>query len=142
MVTVKPMSEAKKNFEDSTTLVRGKYEAGINRADWATAAHSDQAEQNFASAMNDAIARKTRQSGVRGVSNESWKSRAKEKGAPNIAQNMRVSSGKWSQNVAPYFDTLENLSLPARTADPVQNVQRVVAVVEALVAKKRQLQGS
>ncbi len=142
MVDVKPISEAKDNYVKSTTLVRDRYEKGIKRGNWKENAGSSESEQLFAEQMQKAISNKSRQKGISKVSEGDWRDSALEKGAPVIAQNMKLSSGKWADNVQPFLDVMEGINLPAKVADVEQNIMnRSVPIAVALRKKKEQLRG-
>jgi len=131
---MKTKEEARTNLEQSLTYVGDRYKTGVARADWATAASSDQAEKNFADSMSKAISAKRRQLAVKQVSNSEWQSRAVEKGGAVIAERMRGSLDKQSQKWSPIYDRVVSdlARLPARTVDFRTNItNRVVGTVEA-----------
>jgi len=131
---MKTKEEAKANLEQSLTFVGDRYKAGVGRADWATAAASDNAEKNFATAMSNAIAKKTRQNGVKKVSNTTWQELAIVKGGAVIADRMRGALEKQAANFGAVYDKAMPMfrTLPARTTDFRTNItNRVVGSVEA-----------
>jgi len=131
---VKTKEEAKANLAASVSYIPDRYRNGIQRADWATAAGSDQAEKNFADAMGQAIAAKRRQAKVKQVSNTDWQAAAAGKGADVIGTRIRDSIEKQSARWAPIYDRVQAdiARLPARTVDFRSNVQnRVIGTVEA-----------
>ena len=74
------------------------------------------------------------------VSDEEFKSALVTKGAPRIATGMRAGGDKWEKNFSPYKDALEGVTLPAKTADPIANIDsRLKPVVQALVNKKNEI---
>ena len=81
---MKTKEEARANLEASVPYIGERYKAGVARADWATAAGSDQAEKNFAEKMSQAIAKKTRQAKIKLVSNSQWQELAINKGGAVI----------------------------------------------------------
>ena len=131
---MKTKEEAKANLEQSLTYVGDRYISAVKRADWSTKAGSDQAEKNFAEAMSQVIARKTRQINTKKVSNSSWQEAASTKGGAVIAQRMRESLDKQAAKWAPIYDSVTAAvqRLPARTVDFRTNItNRVVGTVEA-----------
>ena len=142
MVKVKPLSQAKDNYESAALGVRPKYEQGIKDADWAQNAGSDAAEKLYQEKLQASMARNARQRGIQNVSNGDWQQRTLSKGAPNIGQAMAQSGDKWQQGFQPYADVLESISLPDKVADPATNVaNRVTPIAVALSKKKISLQG-
>ena len=131
---MKTKEEASRNLEQSLAFVGDRYKVGVARADWATAAGSDQAESNYATAVAKAIAKKTRQMKVKQVSNSEWQSRAVEKGGAVIAERMRAALGKQAANWGPIYDRVvaDIQRLAPRTTDFRTNItNRVVGTVEA-----------
>jgi len=131
---MKTKEEARNNLEASLGYVSDRYKAGVARADWATAAASDQAERNFADAVSKAVSKKSRQLAVKQVSNSEWQSRAIEKGGAVIAERMRLSLDKQAAKWAPIYDRVVSdlARLPARTTDFRTNItNRVVGTVES-----------
>jgi len=129
----KSLAEARANFEASISYIPDRYSKGIDRADWATPAKSEQAEKNFADAMSKAITNKSRQKGVAEVTNEEWKDQAKTKGAPIIGERIRGALGTWESNFGPVYAQVQTkvAALPARTVNWRDNINnRLVPVVE------------
>ena len=132
-MTVKTKEEARANFEASISYIPSRYESGIDRADWATPAKSSAAEKNYADGVSKAVANKSRQKGIAGVSNEEWKNAAKTKGAPIIGERIRLSLDKWATHWGPMYDKVVSKvgALPPRTTDWRGNItSRLVPVVE------------
>lgn len=131
---MKTKEEARANLETSLAYVEGRYKTGVGRADWATAASSDHAEANFASAMSKAIAKKSRQTAVKLVSNAEWQRLSMEKGGAVIAERMRGALDKQSAKFGPIYDRVvaDVLRLAPRTTDFRTNItNRVVGTVES-----------
>ena len=131
---MKTKEEAKANLQASVTYIPERYRAGIARADWATAAGSDQAEKNFADAMGKAIAAKRRQAKVKTISNTDWQNAASKKGGDVIGTRISESIEKQSARWSPIYDrvTADVARLPQRTVDFRTNIQnRVIGTVEA-----------
>ena len=131
---MKTKEEARANLEQSLTYVEGRYKQGVERADWATPASSDQAEKNFADSMAKVIAKKTRQAKIKLVSNSDWQQKASVKGGAVIAGRMRDSLDKQSAKWSPIYDRVvaDLARLPARTVDFRTNItNRVVGTVES-----------
>lgn len=140
MVKVKPESEIKKNYEESTALVPQRYEAGIRTATWQSEALAGQGLYEEQMRRAEILARRSR--GIEKVSDEAWKSASISKGKNVIASRMKNASDKQVAGYRPYREALLGVELPPKTTDPMQNlINRAGAVVQALVNKKAELEG-
>lgn len=131
---MKTKEEAKANLAASVAFIPDRYRAGISRADWQTKAASESAEKNFADSMSRAIASKSRQVGVKKVSNAEWQAVASEKGGAVIGERIRSAIDKQAANWSPIYDAVQSTvgRLPARGIDFRANVtNRLLPVVEA-----------
>jgi len=131
---LKTKEEARANLEASVSFIPDRYRAGVGRADWQTKASSDNAEKNFADSMSRAIANKSRQNGVKKVSNADWQRVASEKGGAVIGERVRAAIDKQAANWSPIYDAVQTAvgRLPARGIDFRANVtNRLLPVVEA-----------
>ena len=129
----KTKEEARANFEASIAYIPSRYEAGVRKADWSTPAGSDAAERNYSDAISKAVAKKSRQIGVRKVSNSDWQTAAATKGAPIIGERIRSSLNKWAAEWGPMYDKVSAKvpTLPAATIDFRANINnRLVPIVE------------
>lgn len=134
MGTPRTIQEARANFIAAAPLVAERYRNGVNRADWESAASSQQAEANYSQGVQRAIQRGTRIQGIQRAGNQTWRNGATQKGAPVIGQRMQEAADKYVQNFTPIKQAIDNAvaQLPPRTLDPSQNVQnRVLPVVMA-----------
>jgi len=132
-LVVKTKEEARANFEASIAYIPDRYASGIRKADWATKAGSDQAEKNYAANVAKAITNKSRQKGVRAVSNSDWQTASITKGSPIIGERIRGALDKWASEWGPMYDTITAKvgTLPAKTTDFRANINnRLVPVVE------------
>jgi len=140
MVKVKPESEAKKNYEDSTALVPTRFEAGVKSATWQSEAKAGQDLYEAQMARPEILAR--RDKGIDKVSDEKWRTTTVEKGKSIIGSRMKAASDKQITNFRPYREVLTSVDLPPKTADPMANLMnRAGAIVKALVDKKKELEG-
>lgn len=130
----KTLTEARANFEGALGVIPERYKSGVNKADWATPAQSDQAEANFNAAMSRALSERRRQVNLKKVTNEEWRSGAINKGAMIIGERIRQALGKWEAKWGPMYDQVTRVvaTLPPRTVDPITNIdQRSKATVLA-----------
>jgi len=138
MVKIKPESDAKKNYEQSTSLVPERFEAGVKAATWQTAAKDGQDLYETKMRMDEVL--KRRGKGIDKVSDEQWRKETINKGKNIIGARMKDASEKQVANFRPYRDALTAVDLPQRTADPMANLMnRAGAVVKALVDKKKEI---
>ena len=138
MVKVKPESEIKKNYEDSTALVPARFEAGVKTAEWQDP--SIRGQDLYETRMRDDTVLKRRAKGIEKISDESWRTNTIKKGKPIIGARMKDASDKQVANYRPYREALLSVDLPAKVADPMQNlINRAGAIVQALVNKKAEL---
>jgi len=143
MVKIKSSAEIAKKWEDAIGRVPGAYKAGVTRTnDWAEKASSDEAESLWNAKIAEAAAAKRRQKAVSAVSNEDWKRAASEKGSARIGAGMTAAKSKRTSNFEPYRSAIEGVSLPAKSADPMANIDaRVKPIVSALVETKKGIKG-
>lgn len=130
---MKTKEEARANLEASITYIPDRYRAGVGKADWQAKAASDTAEKNFADAMSQAIAKKSRQLGVRKVANTEWQRLASEKGGAVIGDRIRGALDKQAAAWGPMYDAVTAAvpRLAPHTIDFRANItNRVVPVVE------------
>lgn len=111
------------------------------RRDWATATAA--AEGAYESGVTQAIAKKRFGKGVKAAGSEKWQRGAIDKGTARWGPGVALAENLYSTNFAPYRDAIERTTLPPRYAkrDP-RNLDRVKAVVNALVAAKESRLGS
>jgi hypothetical protein len=91
--------------------------------------------------MQDPNVLARRNKGVNKVSDEQWRSNTISKGSAVIAVRMKDASGKQASNFEPYRQALESLTLPAKTADPMQNVVNRVGPIAVKFAQIKNEQG-
>lgn len=104
------------------------------------AAKSEQAEKNYATKVAEAVANKSRQKALGKVSEAEMNAAMVAKGGSAYRAGTSASADKTLKNVEPYLATLDNLKLPARTADPMQNIDnRVKGVAKALIDTKKRV---
>ena len=130
----KTIQMAAENLRGSTALIGERYRQGITGADWQGPASSDQAEQNWATGVQAAVASGSRRAGIQAVTNAQWQAAAIEKGVPNIARGIIAGLEKYTRNFAPILAAMnaEASTLPARTTSASQNVTaRLLPIIRA-----------
>ena len=139
MATPRTLDQAVSNLEQSLSLIPSRYESGIQRGKWADAAGSEAAETNFAASMQKAITAKSRMTGVRRVGDAAWKAGALNKGVGRIGPGLQEGLPKYRANFGPVYQAIVSTvnSLPARSIDPMSNIdKRLKPVVAAAVANR------
>jgi hypothetical protein len=133
--TPKTLADARTNLETALTYIPDRYRVGVQRGDWESGATSEAAEKNYAAAMSAVLAKKLRQAGCRGKQ-DVWRTGAVEKGAPVIADRIRMALGKYEANFGPVYNAVLSAvkTLPPRGIDPLANIDaRLKPVVSAAV---------
>ncbi len=143
MVKIKSSAEIAAKWDGAIGRVPAGYKSGISgTTDWAEKASSNEAESLYAEKIAESVAAKRRQKAVSAVSNEEWKKMALDKGVRNIGAGMTAAKAKRTANFEPYRSAIEGVSLPARSADPMANIDaRVKPIVSALVETKKGIKG-
>lgn len=139
MVKIKSAAAISDAYNRSIAAVGPAYQAGINNAQpWQQGALN--AQELYEQRMREADVLARRAKGIAKVSDAEWKSNALNKGASRIGPGMQAGANKRATNFEPYRQAIESVTLPARTADGVTNVQnRVIPIVQALMDKKKSL---
>lgn len=143
MVKIKSASEIDKKYKDAISRVPANYKAGVMATtNWQEKASSAEAEDLWKAKIAEAAAANRRQKAVAQVSNAEWQSKAANIGATRIGSGMTAGADKRTRNFEPYRAAIEGTSLPARSADPMANIDnRVKGIVNALVATKKSIKG-
>lgn len=95
------------------------------------------AADNQAAGVQEAIRDKRFQKGVQKAGDSAWSQGALTKGVSRFGEGVQIAEDKYTQNFAPYVQTIESTTLPPRypKGDP-RNIDRVKAIAMALRAKK------
>lgn len=138
---IKSSAEISKKWDEAIGRVPGAYKDGVaGTTDWQEKAASDDAENLWKEKIDEAASRKARQKAIGAVSNEEWRSAAVNKGAARIGAGMTAAKAKRAAKFEPYRNAIEGLSLPAKTADPAQNVtNRVIPIATTLSELKKSM---
>ena len=134
MAKAKTLDQTVENLRSVAGLIGARYTVGINNASWQQAAASDQAEANYGTGVQRAIADGSRRSGIMKVSDAEWRQQSIAKGAAVIGARITDSLNKYRQNFAPILAAMTSVSenLPPRTTSATQNVTtRLLPVIAA-----------
>lgn len=137
MAFIRSIELIAKKWADVTPGRTEDYRRGVMnpRTPWAAAAAN--AEPAYEAGVTQAIAKKKFGKGVKAAGDEKWQRGAVEKGTMRWGPGVALAEPDYRAGFSPYRDAIERVTLPPRYArrDP-RNLQRVKAVVDALVAVK------
>ncbi len=143
MGAIKDISQAGDKWQRRAAVAQQDYANGVSnpRTPWATAAAN--ADASYRAGVTAAAGAGRYAAGVRRAGDERWRTMSTQKGPARYAEGVQLAVGQWQSGFAPYHAAISSLTLPARgpTRSPA-NLQRVQAVVQALVAVKERSGGS
>ena len=137
MVYVPPQADRQRAYEQAIGAVPAKYQAGIQSTQgWKEAAIAGQGL--YEERMRDPEVLSKRARSLERVNEAEWKNNAATKGSQRIAGGMQAGAAKQAANYEPIAQALRSVNLPARSADPMQNIDaRVKPIVQAAVNASR-----
>ena len=142
MAFIRSIEQIANKFATVTPGRTADYEFGVTnpRKDWMTSTAA--AESAFEGGVTQAIAKKRFGKGVKAAGTEKWQRGATTKGTARWGPGVTLARDDYARAFAPYRDAIERVTLPPRypRRDP-RNLERVKAVVNALVAAKEQRVG-
>jgi predicted aminopeptidase len=115
------------------------YTSGVQNTTADQAALAAAAEPLWQQSVAEAAANGSYGKGVRKAGTEKWRTGATTKGAQRYSGGVNAGQANYQAGVAPFLQTLSNLSLPPRQVKG-NNMARVQMVVDAL--RKQKLQGA
>lgn len=132
MVKVKPLATIEKNYKDSAGTAASRYKDSIPGITWQAAAIDGQ--DLYVAKMTDPEILARRAQEISEVSDTEFRNALMTKGAPVIGSRMALAAPKMAQGYAPIRNALLSLVLPARVADPMQNIDnRLKPVVTTMI---------
>lgn len=130
---------ATSNWQSRTSAAANFYVSQAQAAAWKVYAASPTAEANFATAMQAAIANKTRQAAINASSDEVWKADIANVGSQRFPQGVTASVPKMQQVMNQLIPAIDNIrkGLPARgIAGSQANIQRVTSFITQMHGNK------
>ena len=110
------------------------------RRDWMDATLA--AEDTWERAMQEAIADRRHERGVRRAGTRKWQENTISKGVSRWSQGVGMAGGSYREGFAPYRDLIESIDLPPRgPRGSPENLERVRIIAEQLHALKLRLGG-
>ena len=142
MAFIRSIEQIAKKFAAVTPGRTEDYRFGVEnpRRDWATATAAS--EPAYEGGVTQAIAKKRFGKGVKAAGTDKWQRGAVDKGTSRWGPGVTLAQDLYARAFAPFRDAIERVTLPPRypRRDP-RNLERVKAVVNALVAAKEQRLG-
>ena len=124
------------NWRGSQSRIPSAYTKGIDRTQ-GFIQKAIEGQANYEAAMSDPTVLHRRAEKLAASSDEVWKQGAKQKGAKNIVAGMKLADQKMSSGMAKNLATIQGVSIPPRTRDPMQNIDnRLKPIAEALHRQK------
>lgn len=142
MAQIKSIAEIAAKWASVTPMRSADYAEGIANPRRPWAASTMAAESAWGDGVTKAVARHSFSAGVRAAGDEKWARKASVEGVARWGPGVAGAEGDYSAGFAPYRDAIASVVLPPRYArrDP-RNMARVTAVVNALIARKEQIEG-
>jgi hypothetical protein len=132
VVDTRTSAQATANWNSSHGSIPAKYAAGVASAQ-NVIEKSIAAKDNYEAGVQAAISRGAREKGLAKTSTAEWRKAATDKGAVRIVAGMKASEGKFNKGIGEVISTLQSITLPPRTQDPMANVTgRVGAIAVGL----------
>lgn len=137
MAEIKALSDISSKWARVTPMRSEDYKLGIQnpKRDWAD--ETEAAKGNWKMGVDAAATKDLFAKGVRKAGTGKWRKAALEKGPGRFSEGVMLAEGDYEKGFAPYRDAIERVDLGPRfpRRDP-RNLQRVKAVVDALITEK------
>ena len=137
MAEIKSISAIREKWARVTPMRTEDYKIGVAnpKRDWAD--ETEAAKGNRKMGIDQAASKDLFAKGVRKAGSGKWRDGALSKGPGRFAEGVMLAESDYEKGFAPYHDAIERADLGPRfpRRDP-RNLNRVKAVVDALVAEK------
>ena len=142
MAAIIPLDRIRERWVRRAAAAAPDYEIGVTTTpkDWAQLAAA--ANANYVAGVTAAATADRFASGVTRAGTAKWRRGAVEKGVARFGPGVAAAAEDFSRGFQPFRQAIEALTLPARRPrrDPA-NLQRVTAVVNAMIATARAQEG-
>ena len=142
MAAIRSIDAIAQKWATVTPQRAGEYEQGVSnpKADWKTETLA--ASDAWKAGVTAAIQVGSFSKGVTRAGTSKWQTGAAGKGVQRFGPGVSLAQDDYAKSFAPYVSAISALRLPPRFArrDP-RNLARVQAVVDAMVATKKRVQG-
>jgi hypothetical protein len=143
MPAVKPISQAAAKFVRNAGAATAEYAQNAKAAGDAYASGAVAAAPTYKAAISAPNIQGAYASGVQRAGAAKYSRGVEQKGSARYGPGVQAAQGDYSQAVAPYFDTIQSTTLPARgVRGSPGNIQRVAALATALNQKRQQMKGA
>lgn len=143
MANIKSIEDISRKWATVTPMRSQDYADGIAnpRRPWESSTKN--AEHAYNDGVTKAISRGAFGKGVTRAGDAKWQRRASTLGVARWGPGVAEAEGDYAAGFAPYQQAIAACVLPPRYArrDP-RNMARVKAIVDALIARKEQIEGS
>lgn len=140
---VRDLAMSAKKFTTNAGNAQNTYSAGVANAGPTWQANTKAAADTWQQGVQQAAAQGRFAAGVNTTSQNKFQTRAAGVGPGRYATGVQGAGDAWTAGTKPFLDTLAGLTLPPRgVKGSAQNNQRVLAVTDALRAKKLQNAGA
>jgi len=137
MAEIKSLSDIRDKWTRVTPGRTEDYKLGIKnpRRDWAD--ETEAAKDNWKAGIDAAAAKDLFAKGVNAAGTKKWQDKALKKGPGRFAEGVYIAGPDYEKGFARYHAAIERTDLGPRfpRRDP-RNIERVKAIVNALVAEK------
>lgn len=142
MVAIKTTSDIASKWATVTPQRAGEYEKGVRAPRKSWQEETVNANAAYKDGIQKSITADSFLKGVKKAGDSKWQRGAIEKGTSRFGPGVQVAQEDYEKGFAPYREIIEKTVLPARYArrDP-RNIDRVSAMVKALVAEKTKQMG-
>lgn len=134
---IKNLSAVREKWARVTPMRTEDYKLGVKnpKRDWAD--ETEASEANWKMGIDKAASQGLFKKGVRQAGTGKWEKGALEKGPQRFAEGVMLAESDYEKGFAPYHAAIERADIGPRfpRRDP-RNLNRVKAVVDALVAEK------
>ena len=122
--TPRSLQVGRANLEASIALIPQRYRQGIENGQWADAASTQQAEQNWVAGVQKAVTNNSRVQGIRRAGDNAWREGALSKGVAVIGERIRANLGKWEENFGRVYSAVlpKIAALPPKGPDAMANI--------------------
>tara|TARA_Y100000310_G_C20665995_1_gene807524 strand:- start:573 stop:998 length:426 start_codon:yes stop_codon:yes gene_type:complete len=140
MADIKDIGAIADKFTRVTPTRSQDFEQGVRspRADWAT--NTEEAGDSWAGGIQQAIADKRFERGVRNAGTPKWQQKTLDVGVQRWQGGVQTAGEAYQRGFAPYVDVIARTTLPPKGPKGApQNMERAAVMARALHEAKRQM---
>ena len=140
MAAIRDVSVIARTWATVTPQRTAQYEAGVKSPlrNWEAATMA--AKEAWKTGVQNAVTKGLFEKGVKRAGQASWQEGAIAKGVPRWGAGVALAETKYERGFKPYRDAIAGVNLPPRFARrSPQNMARVAAIVDVMIATKERL---